>query len=167
MASGGWIVRSAKSTIFHTSSPRTKESQSPLSSQHPSRWVGLNPCHIFVLLLKEQGTLQHIIVTPQSGVYPLTNLCIMSWGKIAFDALPATSPSSDTCLYALEVYVSNFMSIVIPTLREQLEHITMVVTTGIHNVLPTDVFDGNGLISEKKLLKGDSQYSLFQNAPWF
>jgi hypothetical protein len=41
-------------------------------------------------------------------------------GDMAFDALLATSTSSDTCLYALDMYVNNFMSIVIPTLREQL-----------------------------------------------
>ncbi len=36
-------------------------------------------------------------------------------GDKAFDKLPATSTLSNACLYALEVYVDDFMSIVIPT----------------------------------------------------
>ncbi len=81
---------------------------------------------------------------------------------MTFYALPATSTSSDTCLYALEVYVNDFMSIVIPTLREQLEHVTTAVMTGIHNVFPADIINGNNPISEKKLFKGEGQYSLFK-----
>jgi hypothetical protein len=39
-------------------------------------------------------------------------------GDKAFDKLPAISTSSTACLYALEVYVDDFMSIVIPTSQE-------------------------------------------------
>jgi hypothetical protein len=38
--------------------------------------------------------------------------------------------------YALKVYVNDFMCIVIPTSREQLEHVATVIMTGIHNVFP-------------------------------
>jgi hypothetical protein len=34
--------------------------------------------------------------------------------------------------------------------------------TGIHNVFPANVVNGNNPILEKKLLKGEGQYSLFK-----
>ncbi len=64
--------------------------------------------------------------------------------------------------YALEVFVDDFMSIVIPTSQEQLEHVATAVMTGIHDVFPANVVDSNDPISEKKLLKGEGQYSLFK-----
>jgi hypothetical protein len=54
------------------------------------------------------------------------------------------------------------MSIVIPTSRKQLEHVATAIMTGIHDVFPTDIVDSNDPISEKKLLKGEGQYSLFK-----
>jgi hypothetical protein len=83
-------------------------------------------------------------------------------GDKAFDALLATSTSSNACLYALEVYVDDFMSIVLPTLREQLEHIATMIMTGIHDIFPVDVVNGIDPISEKQLLKGEGQYPLFK-----
>jgi hypothetical protein len=59
-----------------------------------------------------------------------------------------------------EVFVDDFMSLVIPTSHEQLEHVATVVMTGIHNVFSVKIIDGNNPISEKKLLKGEGQYSL-------
>ncbi len=79
-----------------------------------------------------------------------------------FEELPATSTLATTFLYALGVYVDDFMSIVIPTSWEQLEHVATVVTTGIHDDFPADVVASNNSISEKKLLKGEGQYSLFK-----
>ncbi len=54
------------------------------------------------------------------------------------------------------------MSIVIPTSWEQLEHVAMAIMTGIHDIFPGDVVDGSIPISEKKLLKGEGQYSIFK-----
>jgi hypothetical protein len=54
------------------------------------------------------------------------------------------------------------MSIVIPTLQEQLTHVGRAIMAGICNVFPADIIDGNNPISEKKLLKGEGQYSLFK-----
>ncbi len=44
-------------------------------------------------------------------------------GDINFKALPATSEDNNNCQYGLKVYVNNFMSIVIHTSRDQLEHV--------------------------------------------
>jgi hypothetical protein len=54
------------------------------------------------------------------------------------------------------------MSIVIPTSRDQLEHVATVVMTGIPDVFPTNIIDSYGPIAEKKLLKGEGQYSLIK-----
>jgi hypothetical protein len=80
----------------------------------------------------------------------------------AFKELLATSTAATAFLFALEVYVDDFMSIVIPTFWEQLKHVATVVMTGIHDVFPADVVLSNNPISEKKLLKGEGRYSLFK-----
>jgi hypothetical protein len=54
------------------------------------------------------------------------------------------------------------MSIVIPTSREQYEHVATAIMTGIHDVFPANIVDSNDPISKKKLLKGEGQYSLFK-----
>ncbi len=76
--------------------------------------------------------------------------------------LPATSEDNNNCRYGLKVYVDGFMSIVIPTLRDQLEHVTTAVMTGIHYVFPADITDSEDSILVKKLLKGEGQYSLIK-----
>jgi hypothetical protein len=53
------------------------------------------------------------------------------------------------------------MSIIIPMSQKQLEHVATAIMTGIHDVFPADIVDSNDPISEKKLLKGEGQYSLF------
>jgi hypothetical protein len=66
--------------------------------------------------------------------------------------------------YALEVYVNDFMSIVIPTSQEQLEHVATAVMTGIHDIFPANIVDGNDPISEKKMLKRGGAILAGQNA---
>ncbi len=87
-------------------------------------------------------------------------------GAKEFNELPRTSEI--VCFfYALEVYVDDFMSIVIPTSREQLEHVATAIMTGIHNVFPMDIVNSNDPISKKKLLKGEGQYALFKTMHGF
>jgi hypothetical protein len=52
----------------------------------------------------------------------------------------------------IEVYVDDFMSLVIPASQPQLMHVAAAVMTGIHDVFPTNE-DNNGddPILEKKL----------------
>jgi hypothetical protein len=83
-------------------------------------------------------------------------------GDAAVADLPASAGTNSPCHYCLEVYVDDFMSIVIPTSREHLNHVAMAVMTGIHDVFPANINDGNDPISEKKLLKGDGRYSLMK-----
>jgi hypothetical protein len=61
--------------------------------------------------------------------------------------------------YSIEVYVDNFMSIVIPTSKAQLDHVANATMLGIHDVFPANIVDSNDPISEKKPKKGEGQYS--------
>ena len=61
--------------------------------------------------------------------------------------------------YLLEVYVDDFMSLVIPTAEGQLRHVANAVMRGIHDVFPADDDDNNNPISLKKLAMGEGQYS--------
>ncbi len=42
-------------------------------------------------------------------------------------------------VYMVEVYVDNFMSLVIPVSQAQLCHVATAVMTGIHDVFPPNV----------------------------
>ena len=61
--------------------------------------------------------------------------------------------------YILEVYVDDFMSLVIPTSPEQLKHVANAVMKGIHDVFPENEDDDNDPISLKKLRQGEGRYS--------
>jgi hypothetical protein len=60
----------------------------------------------------------------------------------------------------VEVYVDDFMSLVIPVSQSQLVHTATAVMTGIHDVFPAnDDNNGDDPISENKLKKLEGQYS--------
>ncbi len=61
--------------------------------------------------------------------------------------------------YGLEVYMDDFMSVVIPTSQEQLDHVATAIMTGMHNLFPSNITNKDNPISEKKLFKGEGQYS--------
>jgi hypothetical protein len=94
-------------------------------------------------------------LTPHKFIHHVTG------EDVDFNALPITSAgsASNNLHYALEVYMDDLMSIVIPTSQQQLQHVATAVMTGIHDVFPANIVDANDPISEKKLLKGEGQYS--------
>ncbi len=85
-----------------------------------------------------------------------------SWveGDEAYEALPECGPLDDPFKYKVEVYVDDFMNMVIPTTRQQLRHVSGGVMHGIHDVFPADANDENDPISLKKLRKKEGQYAL-------
>ena len=60
--------------------------------------------------------------------------------------------------YMVEVYVNNFMSLVIPVSWEQLCHVADAIMHGIHDIFPPDEDDSNDPISAKKIKKGEGKY---------
>jgi hypothetical protein len=83
-------------------------------------------------------------------------------GAEAVDTLPAVDDTNTRFRYALEVYVDDFISIVIPASQEQLRHVANAIMEGIHDVFPPDEDDANDPISEKKLIKRDGQYDVLK-----
>ncbi len=79
-------------------------------------------------------------------------------GDAKYTAPPKMSTPTTGFLYMVEVYVNDFMSLVIPISQEQLQHVATAVMTGIHGVFPPDTNDSNDPISEKKLMKKEGQY---------
>ncbi len=75
---------------------------------------------------------------------------------------PKATQQGKALWYSIEVYVDNFMSIVIPTSQEQLDHVANAIMQGIHDVFPANIVNSNNPISEKKLKKGEGQYSTFK-----
>ncbi len=70
-------------------------------------------------------------------------------GNQAYEDLPERDELDNNFRYLLEVYVNDFVSLVIPTSREQLRHVSTGTMTGIHDVFPADEIDSNDPISDK------------------
>ncbi len=96
----------------------------------------------------------------QVGTLPKHKFEKYVMGDVEYNALPKTSTQKTGFLYMLEVYVDNFMSLIIPISQEQLQHVVTAVMTGIHDVFPPDNDDSNDPISKKKMIKEEGQYSM-------
>jgi hypothetical protein len=95
-----------------------------IASDYCDTPIGSLPCHKFF---------KHVMGDKEFNTLPTT--------------LTATPPNG--FFFALEVYVDDFMSIIIPTTREQLENVAAAVMTGIHDVFPANIVDGDDPILEK------------------
>jgi hypothetical protein len=80
-------------------------------------------------------------------------------GDVDYVQLPDQDTANSSFAYMVEVYVDDFMSLVIPISKDQLRHVVTAVMRVIHDVFPPDCDDGNDPISEKKLLQDKGQYS--------
>ena len=77
---------------------------------------------------------------------------------MAYTDLPESGQDPQGFWYMVEVYVDDFMSLVIPVSREQLRHVAKAIMHGIHDVFPPDNNDDEDPISEKKMKKGEGLY---------
>ena len=68
-------------------------------------------------------------------------------------ALPDSVEDEDNFKYFIDVYVDDFISMVIACSRKQVEHVAEAVLQGLHNVFDNDP------ASFKKLTKGDGTFS--------
>jgi hypothetical protein len=80
-------------------------------------------------------------------------------GASAYTDLPESGHDPQNVLYMVEVYVDDFLSLVIPVSREQLRHVANAIMHGIHDVFPPDNNDDEDPISEKKMKKGEGLYN--------
>ena len=80
-------------------------------------------------------------------------------GNQAYSNLPEQDENGNAFRYLLEVFIDDFVSLVIPTSRKQLQHVSTNMMNGIHDVFPANTNDSNDLISEKRLKQWDGEYS--------
>ncbi len=83
-------------------------------------------------------------------------------GSADYAALPPATSDEHKLRYMLEVYVDDFISLVIPTTQEHLRHVANAIMEGIHDVFPPDSDDDNNPILQKKLLKDEGRYMLLK-----
>jgi hypothetical protein len=79
-------------------------------------------------------------------------------GAPEYQALPEAGINPIGFAYMGEVYVDDFMSLVIPVSRAQLCHVANAIMHGIHDVFLPDMEDSNNPNSEKKVNKGEGRY---------
>ena len=121
------------------------------------RWVE-SPPFFCTELETARDVVQDYCETKMGALPPhkCTNYVI---GNQAYEDLPKRDDLDNLFRYLLKVYVDNFVSLVIPTSREQLRHVSTGTMTGIHDVFPADEINSNDPISEKKLKQLDGEYS--------
>ena len=75
------------------------------------------------------------------------------------DNCPTNSGRPSAALrYFLEVYVDDFISCIVPTTKEQVEHVARGILHGIHDVFPPSTDDSKDPISTKKLNKAEGTF---------
>ena len=79
-------------------------------------------------------------------------------GAAAYTDLPESGHDQHKFSYMVEVYVDDFMSLVIPVSKKQLRHVANAIMHGIHDVFPPNNNDDDDPISEKKMKKGEGLY---------
>jgi hypothetical protein len=61
--------------------------------------------------------------------------------------------------YLLEVYMDDFIDVVIPVCQKDLDHVAVATMSGIHDVFPPAPTPATDPISEKKLARGDGAWA--------
>jgi hypothetical protein len=84
-------------------------------------------------------------------------------GHTAASLLPPTDTASDGFRYLIEVYVDDFIGIIIPTSQQQLNNVASSIMQGIHDIFPPDKNVLNDPISYKKLQTGDGQWAIIKD----
>ncbi len=64
-------------------------------------------------------------------------------GDMTIDALPNNAEVQQEMRYLIEVYVDNFMALVIPTTKKEVIQVGRAVMHGIHDVFPEDDDDSH------------------------
>jgi hypothetical protein len=93
------------------------------------------------------------------GTHPPHKFTHYVIGNHAYEELPETDPTGQPFQYLLQVYIDNFVSLVIPTSRDQLHHVSTGTMTRIHDVFLAGDNNFNDPISEKKLKQLDGEYA--------
>jgi hypothetical protein len=80
-------------------------------------------------------------------------------GHATMAELPETYKTQQHMQYLIEVYVDDFMALIIPTSKEEVTHVGQAIMHGIHDVFPEHENDTTNPIAKNKLFKGEGQMS--------
>jgi len=87
-------------------------------------------------------------------------------GAEAFDTLPAVADANNVFRYTLEVYVDDFISIVIPASQEQLRHVANAIMESIHDIFPPDDDNANDPLSLRRSYSNGTVNMMFSRLFW-
>ena len=77
-----------------------------------------------------------------------------------YKRLPTTRKPTDAPIrYLMEVYMDDFIDLVIPVCQQDLDHMAIATMTGIHDVFPPAATAASDPISEKKLERGEGAWA--------
>ncbi len=80
-------------------------------------------------------------------------------GNATVAELPETSETQKYMRYLIEVYVDDFMALVIPKSSREVTHVGWAIMHCIHDIFPEHEDDATDPIAKNKLLKGKGQMS--------
>ena len=101
-------------------------------------WIG-SPPYFCVVSETARDVDQQYVQTPV-GTFPTHKFVKHSSQVNDFESHPDTG--SEKLHYAIECFVDDYISPVIPTSQEQLRHVKNAVMNGIHDIFPADADDG-------------------------
>jgi hypothetical protein len=120
-------------------------------------WVESPP--YFCLTSKTARDIAEVYTNTPVGSLPPHKFTHHMCGDAEASKLPKTSDTPTMLRYRLEVYMDDFMSVVIPTSQEQLYLVATAFMTGIHDVFASNITNKDDPISKIKFLKSKGQYS--------
>ena len=87
--------------------------------------------------------------------------------KSDFAELPKKYILNDPFNYMLEVYMDDYVRLVIPRSQDQLHHFVNSIMTGIYDVFSPDKDDKEDAVSLKKILKKEAAWAIINNVMGF
>ena len=102
-------------------------------------WVESPPYFCAASEMARDVAIQYI--DKKIGSLPKHKFSDLAMNSAAVWALPMEAAPGDELHYLLDVYVNDFIPMAIATSQQQLEHVSMAVMMGIHDVFPANVID--------------------------
>ncbi len=128
-------------------------------------WVELPP--YFCAATKTVGNIATEYIEMEPGTRPRHKFETYAMAAPEAMALPEESTYEDSLKYMLEVYVDDFVNLVIPASQEHHSHRHLVnaIMEGIHKVFPPDQDDSNDPIFGEEIVQTEEQFATLKKNP--
>jgi hypothetical protein len=84
--------------------------------------------------------------------------------SVQYNQFPSKPGPDDRALrYLIDVYVDDFIGLVIPTCKQHMDHVANGVMCAVHEVFPPDADPAEDPISLKKLLQGEGSWDVVKD----